>query len=73
MASIAVSGKSIPPSVVCDVKSCAGWLEASRIPGADDDAAAAPPPWSLVEAHDDFSNRVGRLKDALRKRFDRKS
>ena len=51
----------------------ADWLEASRIPGADDDAAAAPPPWSLVEAHDDFSNRVGRLKDALRKRFDRKS
>ena len=51
----------------------ADWLEASRIPGADDDAAAAPPPWSLVEAHDDLSARVGRLKDALRERFDRKS
>ena len=51
----------------------ADWLEASRIPGADDNAAAAPPPWSLVEAHDDLSARVGRLKDALRERFDRKS
>ena len=52
----------------------ADWLEASRIPGADDDAAAAPPPWSLVEAHDLFAARVGRLKNALRERFnDRKS
>ena len=51
----------------------ADWLEASRIPGADDDAAAAPPPWSLVEAHDDLSARVGRLKNAPRERFDRKS